>query len=173
MSFDTMMASATLSTITIAVAADSPPMKAVSASSSEPAASGSASTNMSLSTAPGGNVSKPGDRDRHDEEIDQHEIERKQPGGAPDLGFAVVLDHRDVELARQQHDGDRESSVIVEQRAPHRLAREHGGDARLLQRLREQRTGPSNIKNVTKTPTARNATSLTIDSVAIASIRPS
>ena len=34
-------------------------------------------------------------------------------------------------------------------------------------------TGPSNIQNVTKMPTARNATSLTIDSVATASIRPS
>ncbi len=33
--------------------------------------------------------------------------------------------------------------------------------------------GPGNSTKVTKTPTARNATSLTIDSVAIASIRPS
>ena len=34
-------------------------------------------------------------------------------------------------------------------------------------------TGPSNIQNVTNTPTATKATSLTIDSVAIASIKPS
>ena len=34
-------------------------------------------------------------------------------------------------------------------------------------------TGPSNIQKVTKIPTARNATSLTIDSVATANIRPS
>ena len=33
--------------------------------------------------------------------------------------------------------------------------------------------GPSNIQNVTKMPTARKANSLTIDSVAIASISPS
>ena len=33
--------------------------------------------------------------------------------------------------------------------------------------------GPPNIQNVTKMPTARKANSLTIDSVAIASIRPS
>ena len=32
--------------------------------------------------------------------------------------------------------------------------------------------GPSNIQNVTKMPTATKATSLTIDSVAIASISP-
>src|SRR5438067_10859264 len=33
-------------------------------------------------------------------------------------------------------------------------------------------SGGENIQNVTNTPTARNATSLTMDSVAIASIRP-
>ena len=33
--------------------------------------------------------------------------------------------------------------------------------------------GPPNIQKVTKMPTARNANSLTIDSVAIASIKPS
>ena len=59
MSFDTMMASATDSTITMAVAADSPPTKAMSVISSECAAIGSASTNMSLSTFPAGNVSSP------------------------------------------------------------------------------------------------------------------
>ena len=59
MSFDTMMASATDSTITIAVAADRPPMKATMVRRSEPAASGSASTNMSLSTLPAGKISRP------------------------------------------------------------------------------------------------------------------
>ena len=59
MSFDTMMASATDSTITIAVAADRPPTKAISVITSECAASGSASTNMSLSTRPAGKVSRP------------------------------------------------------------------------------------------------------------------
>ena len=34
-------------------------------------------------------------------------------------------------------------------------------------------SGPSNIQNVTNTPTPTKATSLTIDSVAIASINPS
>ena len=55
---------------------------------------------------PGREREQAGQRDRHDEQVDQHEIERKQPGGAPDLGLAVVLDHGDVELARQQHDGE-------------------------------------------------------------------
>ena len=34
-------------------------------------------------------------------------------------------------------------------------------------------TGPSNIQNVTNAPTPRKATSLTIDSAAMASINPS
>ena len=59
MSFETMMASATHSTMTIAVAADNPPTKAASARASAPAASGNASTNMSVSTLPCGKVSSP------------------------------------------------------------------------------------------------------------------
>jgi hypothetical protein len=54
-----MIASATHSTITMAVPAERPPMKAANASACEPAASGSASTYMSLSTAPRANVSRP------------------------------------------------------------------------------------------------------------------
>ena len=54
-----MIESATDSTITMAVAADSPPTKAAMVRMFEPVCSGSASTNMSLSTEPAGNVSKP------------------------------------------------------------------------------------------------------------------
>ena len=59
MSFDTMIASATNSTITMAVAADRPPTKATSVSKSDFAESGSASTYMSPSTPPAENVSMP------------------------------------------------------------------------------------------------------------------
>ncbi len=59
MSFDTMMERATDSTITIAVAADSPPTKTTIATRLEPAASGSVSTNMSLFTRPSGKVKRP------------------------------------------------------------------------------------------------------------------
>ncbi len=59
MSFDTMIDSATDSTITMAVAADRPPTKAAMVRTFEPACSGSASTNMSLSMWPAGNVSRP------------------------------------------------------------------------------------------------------------------
>ena len=54
-----MMASATDSTITMAVAADRPPTKAAMVKKLESTDSGSASTNMSLSTLPAGKVSRP------------------------------------------------------------------------------------------------------------------
>ena len=59
MSFDTMTESATHSTITIAVAADRPPMKTTTLSSGALPSIGSASTYMSLSTAPNGKVTRP------------------------------------------------------------------------------------------------------------------
>ena len=40
----------------------------------------------------------------HHENIDQHQVERKQPGGAANLRLGIVLDDGHVELARQQHD---------------------------------------------------------------------
>ena len=54
-----MIESATHSTITIAVAADRPPTKTTMLSSGELASIGSASTYMSLSTAPNGKVTSP------------------------------------------------------------------------------------------------------------------
>ncbi len=62
-----------------------------------------------------------GGRNRNHEQIDQHQVDGKQPGGPADLVFRVVLHHRDVELARQQHDahqaqerdGDPEAAVEI------------------------------------------------------------
>jgi len=59
MSLQTMIDSATASTITMAVAADRPPMKASSVTQFEPAAIGKASTNMSASTRSSPNVTRP------------------------------------------------------------------------------------------------------------------
>jgi len=58
-SFDTMIDNATDSTITMAVAAESPPTKAAMVRMLEPVCSGNASTNMSLSIFPAGNVNRP------------------------------------------------------------------------------------------------------------------
>ena len=59
MSLETMMESATDSTITIAVAADSPPMKTPTLSNGAFPSIGKASTYMSLSIAPNGKVISP------------------------------------------------------------------------------------------------------------------
>ena len=54
-----MIDSATHSTITMAVAADRPPIKTTTLSTVEFASIGNASTYMSLSTAPNGKVTRP------------------------------------------------------------------------------------------------------------------
>ena len=111
--------------------------------------------------------------DRYDEQIDQHEIEREKPGCPPDLGLAIVLDDRDVELARQKYNGEQRQQRHREESADHGFACEHRGGVGPLERSSKQLSGPSNIQNVTNTPTPTKATSLTMDSVAIASINPS
>ncbi|MBA7473555.1 hypothetical protein ES707_08895 [subsurface metagenome] len=59
MSFETMIDNATHSTITIAVAADRPPTNTMMLSSCDLPSKGSASTNMSGSTAPNGKMTRP------------------------------------------------------------------------------------------------------------------
>ena len=45
-----------------------------------------------------------GDGQRRNEQIDQHEIGRKEPGRGADAALIVVLDHGDMELAGQEND---------------------------------------------------------------------
>ena len=82
-----------------------------------------------------------GQRDRHHEQIDQHQIDREQPDRALDLVLIVVLDHRDVKLARQQNDGHKRQQRGRQQRVEGRLAREDGAGLRTLPRRLEQRAG--------------------------------
>ena len=161
MSFDTMMASATDSTITIAVAADRPPMKATSVNNSECARSGSASTNMSPSVRPRRKCQQASQRDRHHEQIDEHEIGGKHQGGAANFGLAAVLHHADVKLPRQQHDGEERQhrhgrkKAVAGGRWVSTAAVCGSSSAR-----DSKASGPGNITKVTKMPTARKATSL-------------
>ena len=46
------------------------------------------------------------DSERRDEQVDENEIGGEKPGGRADAALVVVLDHGDVELARQQDDGE-------------------------------------------------------------------
>ncbi len=80
-----------------------------------------------------------GKRDRDHEQVDQHQIERKQPRRPPDLGLAIVLDHGDVELPRQQHDGEQGEQRHGAERAECGLARQHGSRVGLLEGLAQQR----------------------------------
>ena len=79
-----------------------------------------------------------GDGDRHDEQVDQHQIDREHPARALDLALVVVLDHRDVELPRQQKDRDERQQRAGEQRVERRLAGQHRSGHRRVHRLAEQ-----------------------------------
>ena len=142
MSFDTMMASATVSTITMAVAADRPP---TNASDGEDARSGLQRQRQHEHVAvdlAGREGQQAGDRDRHHEQVDQHEIDREHPARALDLALVVVLDHGDVELPRQQQDRDERQQRHRQQRVERRLAGQHRGGRRRIHRLAEQRDRP-------------------------------
>ena len=47
----------------------------------------------------------PSQGDRHDEQVDQKHVGRKQPHGLGYVAFIGVFDHHDVKLPREQHDG--------------------------------------------------------------------
>ena len=51
-----------------------------------------------------GQVEQAGRGDGHDEQVDQDQVDREQPGGAADLLLRVVLDHGHMELPRQEED---------------------------------------------------------------------
>ena len=116
-----------VSTITMPVDADRPPMKARSASSGCCCAIGRVSTKVSASTLPPGKLHQPAERDRQHEDIDRKQIERKQPDRLVEMALVDVFHHRDLELARQEHDGEHRQKG---QRGPARViaafAAEHG-----------------------------------------------
>ena len=90
-----MIESATASTMTMAVAADRPPMKAIEGEDvGLPAAAAAPARRVSPSVRPAEHE-EAGDGDRHHEDVDGDEIERKQPGGALDarssLGFSTTV----------------------------------------------------------------------------------
>ena len=89
-----------------------------------------------------------GHGDRHDEDIDEHEVEREQPGGAPHLALGIVLDHGDVELARQQNDAHEAQERDRQPRAAVKAAGEEVAVSRGLSLTRS-----------TKPPTPPNSSS--------------
>ncbi len=64
-----------------------------------------------------------GQRDRQHEEVDDQQVERQQPAGPAEMVALEVLDHRDLELARQDEEGGageegREEEVGIAARRP-------------------------------------------------------
>ena len=92
--------------------------------------------------ASGWKAQNTGDSDRQDKEIDQYEIDRKQPRRARDLGLVVVLHHCDMELPWQQDDGEGREQSHCQQSAEAGFAAQdfHGGWC--FHRLFEQRARP-------------------------------
>ena len=78
-------------------------------------------------------------RDRQHEYVDQHEIDREQPGGAADFGLAVVFDHGDVELPRQQHDREQGERCHRAEHGKPRSAGQHRRRPRFAECAGEQR----------------------------------
>ena len=99
-----VIARATLSTTTIPVAAERPPTIVSSATPVRAGVERQGKNGQVAIDRPVRESLEAGDGERRDEEVDQHEIGWKQPGRGADAALVVVLDHRDMELARQKHD---------------------------------------------------------------------
>ena len=128
-SLHTMVESAMVSTITMPVAADSPPMNTSSASHGcllrhrqrqhEGVGVHGAAREMQQAA----------EGDRQHEHVDRQQVEREQPDRLVEVALVHVLDHRHLELARQEHDRDhrqereRSPARVVAGRAPERQQR--------------------------------------------------
>ena len=132
----TMIDSATVSTITMAVEADRPPRKAIRAK--QLAAGGNRQgqhDRVSPSVVPRAKNSEPGDGDRHDENVDRDEIERKQPGGAVrDRRAAAFSTTATWNWRGSSTMANTASKVMVSQRPPSRPLREEVCDLPALPR---------------------------------------
>ena len=58
-----------------------------------------------------GNQRQPGDGERHDKQVDQDQIDRKQRRRRADIVVVLAFDDRDVELARQQQNRARRDAA--------------------------------------------------------------
>ena len=103
-SLQTIVETAIASTITMPVAADRPPMKANSASAGWPRASGSDSTKVSASHAPGPKCSRPPKAIGSTNRLISSRYSGNSPGRASQMPLVDVLDHHHLELARQEDD---------------------------------------------------------------------
>ncbi len=171
MSFDTMMANATHSTITIAVAADRPPMNTITLSDVAPAEIGSASTYMSVLDAPNGKVTRPamamGITNRLIAIRYSGNSQRARRTSAS-VEFSTTLTWN----CRGSSMIARNDSSVIARKLPIEGVTWMARTASGVFMARSHKSAGPNMKKVTKTPAAMKATSLTSDSVATASINP-
>ena len=119
---------------------------------------------MSASIEPAGNCMQPGERDRQHEHVDREQVQRKQPDRLHDMALVDVLDHADLELARQEQDRHHRQE---DERRPGAVgtlaAAERQAAARILGSAAapaKMSPKPSYMAKVTKSPTATNASEL-------------
>ena len=139
-SLETVIASATLSTTTMPVAAERPPIIVVSARPCAPALSGSASTVRSRSIAPSAKVARPAIASGATNRLiapDRAETARRRGAMSRASRFSTIAD---MELARQQQDRRaRTAASSTIQLAGSGGVRDHCGDARIVGADREER----------------------------------
>ena len=113
-----MVESAIVSTITMPVAADRPPMNAKSASHGCLLRDRQRQHEGVGVDRAGREMQQPAERDRQHEDVDREEVEREQPDRLVEVALVDVLDDGHLELARQEHDrGHREER----ERGPRRV----------------------------------------------------
>ena len=149
---DTMIASATHSTITIAVAADRPPMNTATVRQRRAAGERQRQHEHVAVDAAHRERDQPCERDRNDEQVDGDQIEREQPARAAHLDLARALHHADMELPRQQHDREERQQRHHREVAPRRRVVHRRRLASMLSDARCSSSVGPNIQKVTKTP---------------------
>ena len=146
-SLHTIVDSAIVSTITMPVAADSPPMNTSSASASRCSIIGSVSTNVSGSTRAAAKVHDAAEGDRHDEQVHCQHVQREQPDRLGDVVLVDVLDDRDLELAGQEHDREHR-----QQREPGPVGVAPRGSAQRREQRRELRVLGCALRRYRRSP---------------------
>ena len=165
--------SAMQATITIEVAADSPPMKTKADSQTVAVAERQLQhVEVGIDLRP--EQQQAGRRDRHDEQVDQQQIDREQPARGPQARRMAVLDHRRHGTGAAGRGRPWPSSSVVTTQVSGEPSRVDAlGDRR---RSREPAPRGRPVRRTARTArTARrvsSASSLTTDSKAIASIMP-
>lgn len=115
-SFDIIVENAaTVSTITMPVAAETPPRKTSRACSRGPAGERQGEHEVVGVDPAVGEEQAPGEGDRQDEEVDRQHVEGKEPGRLAQMLFVDVLDHRHLELRGRKRMAANESSSIHDQ----------------------------------------------------------